>query len=250
MVFKGAALILALGIISTTGPRALAKPEGPGAIPSVKQTQFLPPPKDLRDSRYCEIIPLFRSGLNFDVPVFNSVGLNNCPADLWARQNAKELASTYDAFFVKLNGPRYWMMDSITAEAATKFGRVVEFNGLQLRQRAVMKFDLKNLLNHQRGYVPIAVDRNSTFLYLKGKKVYELRAPSGEVYRLQSYAQIVDPNLKIADLERLGDRLKLPKGWSFQVRVLDKDSELRANGVAYVLQDELQNSYQKIIDKP
>jgi hypothetical protein len=34
------------------------------------------------------------------------------------------------------------------------------------------------------------------------------------------------------------------------VRVLDKDSELRANGVAYVLQDELQNSYQKIIDKP
>jgi hypothetical protein len=248
MVVKGAALLLALALFSTSGPSAAAKPEGPEAIPTVKQSQFLPPPKDLRDSRYCEIIPIFRRGFNFEIPVFNTAGLNNCPADLWARQNAKELANTYDAFLVKLNGPRYWMMDSITAEAATKSGRVVEFNGLQFRQRALMKFNLSNMLTNQRPYRAITVERTTVFSYLKGKKIYELNSPTGETYRMQSYAQIVDPNLKITDLDRLGERLKLPKGWSYQVRLLDKDSELRANGVAYVLQDDLQNSYQKIID--
>jgi hypothetical protein len=63
---------------------------------------------------------------------------------------------------------------------------------------------------------------------------------------MQAYAQIVDPRLTLADLDGLAGRLKLPKGWTYTVRTLTADESLAARGVAYVLQDELQNSYQKL----
>jgi hypothetical protein len=63
---------------------------------------------------------------------------------------------------------------------------------------------------------------------------------------MQAYAQIVDPDLALGDLEGLAGRLKLPKGWTYTVRTLTANEHLAADGVAYVLQDELQNSYQKL----
>ena len=219
-------------------------------IPSVKQTQFLKPAQNLRDSRYCEIVPIFRRGLNFQIPVFNTAGLNDCPADLWARQNATEIAKKYNAFMVKLNGPRYWTMDFIKAEKTTESGRVVEFNGLQMRERATISLNLADIINLQKPYQAHSVMRNTVFGYLKGKKVYELSSPTGEVFRMQSYAQIVDPSLNINNLDSLGDRLKLPQGWKYQVKILNKDSKLKANGIAYVLQDDFQNSYQKQTNLP
>jgi hypothetical protein len=40
----------------------------------------------------------------------------------------------------------------------------------------------------------------------KQEMVYELINPEGDVYRMQSYAQDVDPTLTIDDLETLGDQ--------------------------------------------
>jgi hypothetical protein len=76
--------------------------------------------------------------------------------------------------------------------------------------------------------------------------VYELTSPKGDVYRMQSYSQIVDQTLTIEDLETLGDRLDLPEGWSYQARVLTADSALVVEGVTYVINDEFLNTYQKV----
>jgi len=43
----------------------------------------------------------------------------------------------------------------------------------------------------------------------------------------------------------LGEQLQLPVGWTYRSRVLDQDLSLLANGVAYVVQDNLFNSYQR-----
>ena len=56
-----------------------------------------------------------------------------------------------------------------------------------------------------------------------------------------------DAELTIADLETLGERLTLPDGWRYETRVLTEDSELKADGLAYVINDDLGNSYQKIL---
>jgi hypothetical protein len=46
------------------------------------------------------------------------------------------------------------------------------------------------------------------------------------------------------DLETLGARLMLPEGWTYQARRLDADLELKADGLAYVINDDFYNSYQ------
>jgi hypothetical protein len=61
---------------------------------------------------------------------------------------------------------------------------------------------------------------------------------------MQSYAEIVDPGLRMADLANLGSRLKLPRGWTFRTRVLSNPLTVTATGEARVVQDELENTYQ------
>lgn len=90
------------------------------------------------------------------------------------------------------------------------------------------------------------VQRTTTYLYKAGYVVYELSLPDGDVHRMQSYSQMADPTLTIDDLETLGERLELPEGWSYQARVLSEDSELKADGLAYVINDDLFNSYQMV----
>ena len=54
----------------------------------------------------------------------------------------------------------------------------------------------------------------------RGRLVYELVAPGGDVYVMQAYAQILDPNLTIGKLRTLGRRLDLPAGWRYRARRL------------------------------
>jgi hypothetical protein len=63
---------------------------------------------------------------------------------------------------------------------------------------------------------------------------------------MQSYSQIIDPSLSYADLATLGSRLKPPKGWEYRTRTLTADLVAQAQGEAHVLQDELQNTYQRL----
>jgi len=91
------------------------------------------------------------------------------------------------------------------------------------------------------------VQRTTTYVYKAGNRVYQLTSPDGEVYRMQSYTQIYDPKLTITDLDTLAERLTLPDGWRYESRLLTEDSELKADGLAYVINDDLGNSYQKIL---
>jgi hypothetical protein len=62
---------------------------------------------------------------------------------------------------------------------------------------------------------------------------------------MQSFSQMKDPTLAIDDLSSLGERIEPPAGWTFRVRTLAEDLEvLSSDGVATVVQDELQNTYQ------
>lgn len=207
----------------------------------------MPLPADLRDYRYCEIIPVFRHGLTYRVEVYNTLGLNDCPADLWAKVDGETLKKQYGAVAVKINGPRYWLMNSIVAAGTTAAGKVVDFGGIEMSLRGTLETKIWQGTVGDKFYTPNEVHRTTVYVYQKNNRVYELTSPEGDVYRMQSYAQIADPTLIIADLETLGARLDLPKGWTFQSRVLTEDSDLKANGLAYVINDNLYNAYQKVM---
>lgn len=200
---------------------------------------------NLRDQRYCEILYGKRDWLKLEVKVFNTQGLNLCPEEQWAKLSKESITKQYDASFVLLNGPRYWMMDEIKAAGATVNNVKESFGGIEMKLRATIQLGLLKQLLGSKSYSPNEIVRTTSWVYRAGSPVYELTSPAGDVYVMQSYSQIVNKSLSMKDLPNLGQQLKLPAGWSYKSRVLDQDLSLTANGVAYVLQDDLFNSYQR-----
>jgi hypothetical protein len=193
----------------------------------------------LHDARYCEIIELKGAPPNASATVWNTIGLNKCPAAWWNAFDAGDLAKELGDTLVVLNGPRHFLMDSVTASP----GRVRSFHGQRLRKVAAIP--IRTTADLARApYTDRFIERDNTWRWQRGRRVYELVAPGGDVYVMQAYAQILDPSLTIGKLRTLGRRLDLPAGWRYRTRRLAHDLAVGASGRATIVQDELQNTYQ------
>lgn len=217
-------------------------------IPEVEKSQFIKHPDDWRNLRYAEIVPVFRKGAKFYVEVYNTIGSNELPQELWEKLDADEMTKEYGAQKVILNGPRYWVINQLDAEGETASGKVANFGGIEMTLRATIESNIFEGSVGSKLYEENEVNRETTYHFWKGNMVYELISPKGDVYRMQSYALMKDPTLTIDKLENLGDRLSLPEGWSYRTRVLEENSTMTAAGTAYVINDDLGNSYQKILN--
>jgi hypothetical protein len=194
----------------------------------------------LHNARYCEILEVKGALPNVVVTVWNTVGLNRCPARQWNALDASELAEELGDTAVILNGPRHFLMDA----ARGRLGTTRSFHGLRMRKAATIDIHTAAELV-QAPYSERTINRHNTWRWKGGREVYELIAPGGTRYLMQSYAQIRDPDLRIGQLRSLGERLSLPDGWRYRARRLRHDFVLRANGTATVIQDDLQNTYQR-----
>jgi hypothetical protein len=196
---------------------------------------------DLHDARYCEILELKDPPPDARVVVWNTIGLNDCPAAKWDPLEAGLLAEELGDTAVVLNGPRHFLMDA----AKARTGAVRSFHGLRMRRVATIPIHSFADLA-QTTYTERTIDRDNTWHWRSGRRVYELLAPDGSTYVMQSYSQIVNPELTMADLSSLGDRLDPPTGWRYRVRRLKEPLTLRATGSATIIQDELKNTYQRM----
>ena len=88
------------------------------------------------------------------------------------------------------------------------------------------------------------MNRDNTWRFTAGNRVHELIDTEGNVYIMQSFSRIVDEALSFEDLETLDERLSMPEGWRYRVRMLEVDLDVQAIDTATVLQDELKNTYQ------
>jgi haloalkane dehalogenase len=137
-------------------------------------------------------------------------------------------------------------MDSI---AIADPGReIVTFGELRMRPLATVRLPVTALRGglDRQPYVENVIHRTTVYVYDQGREVYELIAPDGTFYVMQSHSLAVDPTLTEADLPSLGSRLRLPSGWRYQVRQLPRKWSLQIDGEARVIQDELENSYQRV----
>ena len=212
------------------------------------QVTYTASAKNLRDKRYCEVLYGNRSPLTLTVRVFNTMGLNDCPENAWQAITKKDIADSRKASFVLLNGPRYWTIDGLQATGSTVNHERENFGGIEMNLRATVNIGFFEQLRQIFGsnfYHATPVTRTTKWIYQSGSPVFELVSPSGEIYVMQSYAQIINTQLSMADLPMLGQQLQLPRGWVYRTRVLTEDLNLVANGTAYVLQDSLMNSYQR-----
>jgi hypothetical protein len=198
----------------------------------------------MRGTRYGEIILITGGPFSFTGHVYNTIGLNNCPEAAWKALDPALLKSHFKAVSVMLNGPRYFMMDEASLH---KPGSVERFGELQARHLADVQISLMTILHGRaKPYTENSVKRTSMFLYRKGCPIYQLTSPDGRVYVMQTYSLIVDPNLTQSQLPTLGQRLRLLSGWSYKVCSPDRNLHLRSMEIAHVLQDDLENSYQRL----
>jgi hypothetical protein len=192
------------------------------------------------NTRYCEVFELKTLPPNAQVVVWNTIGFSNCPAAQWAKFDAPSIAKSRGDAAVILNGPRYWLLDSATG----KTGGSTTIGGLRFRKVATISIPTANDLVRMP-YSERTIERNNTWAWNAGRTVYELVAPSGATYVMQSYSQIKDKSLRLADLRSLRSRLSLPQGWAYRHRKLRRDLRLAAHGSATIIQDDLENTYQR-----
>jgi hypothetical protein len=198
----------------------------------------------VRDARYCEIIPVVRRGVHLLATVYNTLGLNDCPPETWDKITEPSMKKRFGALKVMLNGPRHFVMDAIAAAGDTAAGKTIDVEGMGLTARATINVGLTGLL--AKPYRERTIDRETRYVFRANQPVFLLVRPDGVRYAMQSYAQMIDKSLSYADLPALGGRLKLAAGWRYEVMKPDTDLMLGAQGKATVVQDDLDDTYQKL----
>jgi len=195
----------------------------------------------MRDTRYCEIFTVFLTPSPI-ARINNTYGLNRCPTGWWESLDPASIAGEAGADLVLLNGPRHWTLDRATV---VEHGPTVTLAGKRLREVATI--DLKKVgLAPPPPFTPVEITRTTRFAFRAHRPVFELTDPSGRRYVMQSFSQIVDPDLAYDQLRRIGGRISLPDGWTYGVRRLEHRLVLRAQGTATIVQDGLKNTYQRI----
>jgi hypothetical protein len=187
---------------------------------------------------------------------YNSIGLTFALSneEMDARFRAldpEKLKQKYGGDGVRFNGPRRLVVNRWTG-AAMDNGNISLMGPIPMYVYgtfSVPDFD-SFIAGEQQPYVESVSKRTSTWFYDAGEQVYELVAPDGRVFTMFSSSLKVDPNNTIDRLSTLGERMKkLPAGWTYRVRTLDKDLVIAATYDSdppnTVVLDEFENNYNR-----
>ncbi len=196
---------------------------------------------NMRNVRYGEVLAVFARDNKLEAEVYGTQMINDCPDELWKTLDPAVIASEMSALAVKLNGPRYWVLDGLGTKVAFVEPVMRDFNGLMMRRIATVDLGGKPAtIPYEERYV----NRGAVFFFDAGSVVYELINPQGKAYVMQAYCVGVDPTLNLDNLSDLATRLDLPTGWSFRGRILDAELVVdTTDHPATVVQDEFENTY-------
>ena len=198
--------------------------------------------------QYCEFLLAYQRNGALTAEVWGTQGLSNCPSGCLEEVDLAAVQSENGALVISLNGPRIWL--PMGNAELPELGDSRVFGGLEVRLLATIDLSPEDLASGGEAglgdpYEEYLVYRNTVYQYPAGSEVYELSSPEGEIYTMQSVSLIVDPNQTVNDLSSLASRLNLPEGWTYQVRSLDEELILIADGEAFVVTDDLGNTYQR-----
>ena len=200
---------------------------------------------NLRDVRYCEIIPSVVGETTTTTYVYNTLTFSRCPRGQWSQITEGLVNRAFGSQSAQLNGPRHWVMDEIhPSGTTTTTAETFTFGTIEMGLRAQIVTPNGTPTVGNQFYVPNHVQRDTIFVYKAGLPIFILTDPDGNQYVMQSYAQIADPTLMYKDLFNLASELHLPDGWTYSTQTLTQDLELNSNGLATVINDDLGNSYQ------
>lgn len=199
--------------------------------------------KNTRGRPFCGLGAFVGTGPTMRAHVYTAANLDELTIDSHKKMDGARLAKQFEVDMCMVNGGRYWLMD----EQDVQGGDVVNFDGVNLLYGGEMT-GAEMTAQMQTPYAPNLIYRNSNWIWHAGTPVHLLREPNGTVWVMQEYTKDVDPSLTLDNLHQVGGKLKaLPKGWTFETKVLTKELSLntaRCDGWAAILRDELHCTYQ------
>jgi len=231
-----------LGVLAVTALAVTGVACGSSATATSTTSSTRVVAQDLVGRRYCEVLLVHIGAAGMSADVYNTYPLNACPESQWAAMDAKAIASENGVPFALLNGPRFWLMNSI-AKVRTGTEVVKSFGGMAMIKEATVVIGT-SVAAAMMPFTPHAVSRQAAFTFDTGRQVYELVEPGGTTWVMQTLSQQEDPTLTQADLPGLAPRLTLPAGWAYRARTLTRPLVVAtASNAAHVLQDNFANSY-------
>lgn len=201
--------------------------------------------QDARGSAQGELFLLNKAADHLDALVYNTTGMNDCPAELFEAVDVDAVARETGSDSVWKNPRRFWMMDHLTIALV---GEPREFQGLAFN--CVARMQMPSGFTPDVGgqaalrYRPGQIGRVTRYEFSAGRPVFLLRSPTGSTWVMQTYTTHKASDLTEADLPALGKRLELGDGWEFKARTLDRDLILDTKGLAHIVADDLENMYQ------
>ena len=106
--------------------------------------------KGVHNARYCEIIPIVREGVPSQSHRLQYARPQRLPHQICEVISEDAMKERFGALMVLMNGPRYFLMDEITASGATASGKTIGVDGMELTERASIDLGLFDLLHRLR----------------------------------------------------------------------------------------------------
>ncbi len=148
-----------LAEISTRLRRRAYKAKGSFVVTNKDSPRLI---SDMRGVRYGEVLAVYAKDNGLEAEVLGTQMLNDCPEELWRTLDANVIAKEMGALLVKLNGPRYWVIDGIGQKVAVIEPIFRDFNGLTMRRIAAVDLG-KNAATQP--YTERHVNRGAVFFF-------------------------------------------------------------------------------------
>ncbi len=156
-----------------------------------------------------------------------------------------KLKAEYGVLGVSLNGPKLWLPDWAEYDR----GAERTFNGIPIAWCAQLNMgDNAGGVSESNPYKPMTIVRKRPVGWNKGTTVLLLDDADGNTWIMKGFQLGLKPKKTYEEFVAAGasNFKKLPPGWKFRVKTLDKDYiEVPETGVATIMPDEFFNVYDK-----
>lgn len=156
-----------------------------------------------------------------------------------------KMKTDYGVNGASLNGPKLWLPDWTEID----MGVERDFNGIKATWVAQLNMgDNAGGVGENTPYKPVIIARKSGLGWNKGTTALLLDDPEGNTWIMKGFQVGLNPKYTYEEFVAAGQSQfkKLPAGWKFRVKTLEKDLiETPEGGVATIMSDEFFNVYDK-----
>jgi hypothetical protein len=210
---------------------------------------------NMHKTRYIEMFLAYRDAKTGDLlavcynTMFTPTGIpasrDTAPQELVAGLDFDKIKQEYGVLNASLNGPKLWMPDWSEVNS----GLERNFNGIPAPWVGVLNMGTTTGgVSESTPYEPKTIARKSSLGWNKGTTVLLLDDAEGNTWVMKGFQLGLEPKHTFEEFVSKREAMykKLPEGWKFRVKTLEKDLiETPENGIATIMPDEHFNVYDK-----